>query len=73
MKDYSYEEITESEADFIIRIYEAIKKILESKGRVTLVRLGYELNVRPSELSDYLFQIVKIEEYVESEIRKEEI
>lgn len=73
MKDYSYEEITASEADFIIRIYEAVKNILESNGKVSLVRLGYELNVRPSELSDYLFQIVKIEEYVESEIRKEEI
>lgn len=73
MKDYSYEEITASEADFIIRIYEAVRNILESNGKVSLVRLGYELNVRPSELSDYLFQIVKIEEYVESEIRKEEI
>ena len=66
----TYEEITESEANFIIQLYEHIKRLTLRGDKITLVRLGYELNIETSELSDYLFEIVKIVDHVENEIQQ---
>ncbi len=66
----TYEEITACEADFIIQLYEKIKELVINGQKVTLVRLGYELNIQSSELSDYLFEIVKIVDKIEEEIQQ---
>jgi hypothetical protein len=70
--DQPYLEITSSEADFIIDLYEKIRELVLAKQKVTLVRLGYELNINASELSDYLFEIIRIVDKVEEEIRQRE-
>lgn len=65
--DNTYEELTSSEADFIISLYEAAAK-LHAEGRVvTLVGLGHELDIKPSELADYLPEIVSIVNKIEEE------
>ena len=68
--DEPYTEITESEADFIIILYETIRRLVFEEHKITLVRLGYELNIQPSELSDYLFYIVRIVDKIEEEVRQ---
>jgi len=67
--DEPYNEITDSEADFIISLYETIRRLVLDEKKITLVRLGYELNIKPSELSDYLFDIVRIVDKIEEEVR----
>ncbi len=67
--DEPYNEITDSEADFIISLYETIRRLVLDENKITLVRLGYELNIKPSELSDYLFDIVRIVDRIEEEVR----
>ncbi len=68
--DETYDEITSTEADFIITLYEKIRELIVSGNKITLVRLGYELNIKSSELSDYLFEIVRIVDHIEEEIRQ---
>lgn len=68
----SYNQITSSEADFIIDLYEKIRELVLHKQKITLVRLGYELNIKTEELSDYLFEIIKIVDKIEEEIRQED-
>ena len=68
----SYNQITSSEADFIIDLYEKIRELVLAKQKITLVRLGYELNIKTEELSDYLFEIIKIVDKIEEEIRQED-
>jgi hypothetical protein len=62
-----YEDITQGEADLILDLYEVIKKLVLSDQDVTLVRLGWELDIKPSELSDYIGTIVLILDKVEKE------
>lgn len=66
----TYEDITSEEADFIIVLYETIRKLILGGEKVTLVRLGYELNIKSQELSDYLYEIVRILDSIEEEIRQ---
>lgn len=66
LNDY-YEEITESEADFIIDLYETISILVRCGRPVTLVGIAHKLNIKPTELSDYLPQIVTILDKVEEE------
>jgi len=66
INDY-YEEITQAEADFLIDVYQAVSKIIYSGRAVTLVGISYELNVKPTELSDYLPQIVTMCDKIEEE------
>lgn len=66
----TYSDITSSEADFIIDLYESIRKLILSGEKVTLVRLGYELNIHSSELSDYLFEITRILDKIEEEVQQ---
>jgi len=68
--DQPYNEITSTEADFIILLYEKIRELVFKEEKITLVRLGYELNISSTELSDYLFDIVKIVDHIEEEIRQ---
>lgn len=60
-----YEEITDSEANFIIDLHDAIDYLVYNNIPVTLVRLGYDLGITPSELSDYTFLILSILDKVE--------
>jgi hypothetical protein len=68
--DEPYNQITDSEADFIISLYETIRWLVYGEQKITLVRLGYELNIKPSELSDYLFDIIRIVDRIEEEVRQ---
>ena len=61
----SYEDITESEANFIIDIHKSIDGMVRNNIPVTLVRLGYELDIKPAELGDYLPVILNILNKVE--------
>ena len=65
-----YNEITSSEADFIIDLYEKIRELILANQKITLVRLGHELNIKTQELSDYLFEITRIVDHIEEEIRQ---
>ena len=65
--DYTYEEITSDEADFIISLYEVISRLVREGRSVTLVGMAYELNIETSELSDYLMLITSILDKVEEE------
>ena len=65
--DNYYEDLTPDEADFILDIYEVIDRMVYNGYPVTLVGLGYELGVKPQELSDYLPTIIQILNKVEQE------
>ena len=67
--DKSYEELTNEEADFIILLYQVVSKLVRAGRNVTLVALGVELNIRPSELKDYLMEIIMIQEKIEEDLK----
>lgn len=71
--DYTYEEITNDEADFIISLYKVISRLVREERAVTLVGLAYELNIRTDELSDYLMLITSILDKVEEEYQIRQI
>ena len=71
--DYTYEEITNDEADFIISLYKGISILVREGRAVTLVGLAYELNIRTDELSDYLMLITSILDKVEEEYQIRQI
>lgn len=62
-----YEDITDEEANLILDIYRVIDALVYHYQPVTLVRLGFELGIKPSELADYLPIIVSILNKVEDE------
>ena len=64
LNDY-YEQITDSEANFILDLHEVIDRLVRNGIPVTLVRLGFELNIRPSELGDHIQLILSILDKVE--------
>lgn len=71
--DYTYEEITNDEADFIISLYKVISRLVREERAVTLVGLAYELNISTDELSDYLMLITSILDKVEEEYQIRQI
>tara|TARA_R110000796_G_scaffold31365_1_gene83284 strand:+ start:1579 stop:1812 length:234 start_codon:yes stop_codon:yes gene_type:complete len=62
-----YEDLTDAEANLILDLYRVIDELVYFGQPVTLVRLGYELDIKPIELSDYLAVIVSILNKVEEE------
>lgn len=64
--DY-YENISQQEADLILDLYDVIKRLVQSGNDITLVRLGFELNIKPSELSEHIGIIISILDKVEKE------
>ena len=60
-----YEEITDSEANFIIDLHDTIDELVRRDIPVTLVRLGFELVVSATELNDYVHLIISILDKVE--------
>ncbi len=62
-----YEDLTDAEANLILDIYRVIDELVYYHEPVTLVRLGFELGIKPDELSDYLAIIVTILNKVEEE------
>jgi hypothetical protein len=65
--DFSYEELTSEEADFILSIYDAVSKLHREGRPVTLVGISNILHVSTSELADYLYIIVKMLDKIEEE------
>jgi len=60
-----YEEITDSEANFIIDLHDTIDGLVGRGIPVTLVRLGFELDISATELNDYIHLIISILDRVE--------
>ena len=65
--DQPYEDITDTEANLIINIYETIDALVYHSQPVTLVRLSHELGIKSAELSDYLPTIITILNKVEEQ------
>lgn len=68
--DEHYEIITNDEADFLINLYEEIRVRVFNDDKVTLVGISKSLNMKPSELVEYLPQILQMLNAVESEVRQ---
>jgi len=62
-----YEMMSEQEVNFLLDLYNAIKKRVDNGQAVTLVGLGFDLKVRPVELADYLMHITRIQKAIEEE------
>jgi hypothetical protein len=69
MDDY-YEILSEDEADLIIELYEQIRTRVINGEQVTLVGIAKNMKVRPSELADYMPQILSMLTSLENEIRQ---
>ena len=69
MDDY-YEILSEDEADFLIELYEQIRVRVINRENVTLVGIARNMKVRPSELADYMPQILSMLTSLENEIRQ---
>jgi hypothetical protein len=57
----SYEQITETEADFLMELYDAIIVLVGSGSKVSLPRIADIVGVRPTELMDYIHEITEME------------
>jgi hypothetical protein len=69
MDDY-YEILSKDEADFLIELYEQIRVRVINRENVTLVGIAKNMKVRPSELADYMPQILSMLTSLENEIRQ---
>lgn len=69
MDDY-YEILSRDEADFLIELYEQIRVRVINRENVTLVGIARNMKVRPSELADYMPQILSMLTSLENEIRQ---
>jgi hypothetical protein len=69
MDDY-YEILSKDEADFLIELYEQIRVRVINRENVTLVGIARNMKVRPSELADYMPQILSMLTSLENEIRQ---
>lgn len=67
MDEEYYEIMTSDEADFIIDLYESIKHRFEERMPITLVGIGKDLKIKPTELADYLPDILSILTKIEEE------
>lgn len=68
--DEHYEIITNDEADFLINLYEEIRVRVFNDEKVTLVGISKSLDIKPSELVEYLPQILQMLNAVEGEVRQ---
>jgi len=69
MDDY-YEILSQDEADFLIELYEQIRVRVINRENVTLVGIARNMKVRPSELADYMPEILSMLTSLENEIRQ---
>jgi hypothetical protein len=69
MDDY-YEILSKDEADFLIELYEQIRVRVINRENVTLVGIARNMKVRPSELADYMPEILSMLTSLENEIRQ---
>jgi len=69
MDDY-YEILSKDEADFLIELYEQIRIRVINRENVTLVGIARNMKVRPSELADYMPEILSMLTSLENEIRQ---
>jgi len=69
MDDY-YEILSKDEADFLIELYEQIRVRVINRENVTLVGIARNMKVRPSELADYMPQILSMLTSLENEIQQ---
>lgn len=69
MDDY-YEILSKDEADFLIELYEQIRVRVINRENVTLVGIARNMKIRPSELADYMPQILSMLTSLENEIQQ---
>lgn len=68
--DDSYEILSQAEADFLIDLYERIRTRIVDRVPVTIVGIAREMKMKPSELADYLPEILLMLNSLEDEIRQ---
>lgn len=68
--DEHYEIITNDEADFLINLYEEIRNFVFNDRKVTIIGLSKVLQIKPSELVEYLPEILQMLNAIESEVRQ---
>jgi hypothetical protein len=68
--DDHYEILSKDEADFLIELYEQIRVRVINREHVTLVGIARNMKVRPSELADYMPQILSMLTSLENEIQQ---
>jgi hypothetical protein len=68
--DNYYEILSQDEADFLIELYEQIRVRVINRENVTLVGIARNMKVRPSELADYMPEILSMLTSLENEIRQ---
>lgn len=61
------EEITESDASFILDIYDCVVKLTEAEKIVSLKSIGRMLKVSPEELYDFLPEILEMVNNLDAE------
>lgn len=61
------EEITESDASFILDIYDCVVKLTEAEKIVSLKSIGKMLKVSPEELYDFLPEILEMVNNLDAE------
>jgi len=53
--------ITDMETDFVVKLYEAVERLVFDKQKVSLIRLSKPMNVSTEELYDYIDLIIEFE------------
>ena len=57
-----YEEtVTRDEFEFLVKLFEVVENLVKEDEKVSLLRIGKILNIAPSELYDYMDEILKFE------------
>lgn len=59
--EYSYEEITDMETNFLLSLYETVVDLISNGEKVSLLRISKVVKVSPKELMDYLPEIIEME------------
>lgn len=66
IEDYSYEDMTNMEAEFLLVLVEVVEDIIKAGDKVTLKRISVATGITTEELSDYLSHIIEMEKQLRS-------
>jgi hypothetical protein len=60
--------ITDMETDFVVKLYEAVERLVFDKQKVSLIRLSKTLNLSTTELYDYIDLIIEFEKRLNTNV-----
>jgi len=63
-EEHSYEEITETETQFLLELYEAVLELKSTDSKVSLLNVSKIVSVSPRELMDYLPELLEMDRQV---------